>query len=362
MPIAVDTGGRCREDPYGTVQGLRGVVWRTDGEDRHFWEIRVAIDSGGAVRHYLEDRYGSSAGRTMIQIDFDAGRGRVENSIPQQPAQKVVDEAGAVFRAPNLDDPSRQAARVLERCRSSLDPWGTLASLPDSLAPPPVPRPPPRAADINREWRDSTRGVGYLTSTANLAAFDWFRLAIMPLYKQPGDARPFAWLARGWIYRVGAPGRWDPWRVAGWISTVYDGPVSLPLFDVRPDGWFNFRYTVPSQPDDGTAWAHVSHLALGATDLKLVTWEDHYLHDGAVYIIEPTPQSLHEAPDSGSRVVAPLESEAYGAFPLEISGDWMRVRVQWPGPWCGGVAQRTAEGWILWRTRIRGPRVGTMIC
>jgi hypothetical protein len=298
----------------------------------------------------------------MIRVEFADGRGSAENDIPDQPAQLTADDAVSVFHAPNLDNPASRAAAILERCRTSLDPWGTLVRLPDSLTPPPNPRPQPRAADIDRDWHDSTRGVGHLRSAGNLEAFDWFRLAILPLYRQPGGSPPLAWIARGWIYRVGTPGRWDPWRVAGWVSTVYDGPVSLPVFEMRPDGWFTFRYAAPSPGDDGTAWAHTSQLALGATDLKLVTWEDHYLHAGAVYIIEPTPQSLHEAPDSGSRVIASLESDSYGAFPLEISGDWMRVRVQWPGPWCGGVAQRTAEGWLRWKTPTLGPRVATMIC
>ncbi len=341
---------------------MRGVVWRTEASGGGFWEIRVAIDTSGSVRRYYEDRYRGSAGRTMIRVEFADGRGTAENDIPDQAAQMTADDAVAVFHAPNLDNPASRAAAILERCRNSLDPWGPLAGLPDTLTPPPAPRPQPRAADIDREWHDSTRGGGHLRSGPNAEAFDWFRLAILPLYRQPGGSPPFAWIARGWIYRVGTPGRWDPWRAAGWISTVYDGPASLPVFEMRPDGWFNFRYTAPSPGDDGTAWAHTSQLALGATDLQLFTWEDHYLHAGAVYIIDPTPQRLHEAPDSGSRVVASLESETYGAFPLEITGDWMRVRVQWPGPWCGGVAQRTAEGWIVWRTRSRGPRVGTMIC
>ncbi len=355
-------GGACREDPYWTRRGLRGVTWRSQHEGGGFWEIRVAIDPTGSVRHYYEDRYRGAAGRTMIRLDFDAGTGDAENSIAGQTAQVTSGDAGTLFKSPYLDDPSARAARVLERCRTSLDPWGMLAALPESLAPPPAPRPEPRAADIDREWRDSTRGAGHARSIANLEAFEWFRLAILPLYREPGAAAPFAWIARGWIYRVGSPRRWEPWRVAGWVGTVYDGPVSLPVFEIRPDGWFALRYVAPAPGDDGTAWAHTSHLALGATDLELVTWEEHYLRDTPVYIIDPTPQQLREAPDSGSRVVASLEHRTYGVFPLEIRGDWMRVRVQWPGPWCGAKAEGTAEGWIVWRTPSRGPRVASMIC
>ena len=166
----VDTGGRCREDFYWSARGYRAVVWRRDGENRRFWTIQVATDSAGVVRRYNEDRYGYTAGRTIILVDFDAGRGSVENDIPDLPAQTAAADAATVFHAPQLDDPSLHAARILERCRASLDPWGSLARFPDSLTAPPPPRPLPRTPSVDRSFRDSTLGVGYLAPGARMVS------------------------------------------------------------------------------------------------------------------------------------------------------------------------------------------------
>src|SRR5437588_3887933 len=137
MLAGVDSGGRCREDFYWSARGYRGVVWRREGENRRFWKIQVATDSAGVVRRYYEDRYGYTAGRTIIWVDFDAGRASAANDIADLPAQTVAADAATVFHAPQLGDPSRQAARILERCHASLDPWGSLARFPDSLTAPP---------------------------------------------------------------------------------------------------------------------------------------------------------------------------------------------------------------------------------
>jgi len=236
----VDTGGRCREDFYWSARGYRAVVWRRDGENRRFWTIQVATDSAGVVRRYYEDRYGSTAGRTIILVDFDAGRGSVENDIPDLPAQTAAADAATVFHAPQLDDPSLQAARILERCRASLDPWGSLARFPDSLTAPPPPRPLPRAASVDRSFRDSTLGVGYLAPGADgvnsFSGFEWFRHVIVPVYDGPSGPVA-AWLARGWMARRGAPlWSWGEWTVGGWIGTSSEG-TALPVLALRDDGW-----------------------------------------------------------------------------------------------------------------------------
>src|SRR5438105_2343129 len=189
MLADVDSGGRCREDFYWGARGYRAVVWRRDGENRRFWKIQVATDSAGVVRRYYEDRYGYTAGRTIIWVDFDAGRGSVENDIPDLPAQTTAADAATVFHAPQLGDPSRQAARILERCHASLDPWGSLAAFPDSLTAPPPPRPLPRAPIVDRSFRDSTLGVGYLApgpdGVNDFSGFEWLRDVIVPVYDGP---------------------------------------------------------------------------------------------------------------------------------------------------------------------------------
>ena len=247
----------------------------------------------------------------------------------------------------------------------SADPWARLASLPDTLSAPPAPRPQPRAAMINRRWWESSHGVGYLRPVrSDVEAFDWFRDVILPLYRAPGE-QPFAWLARGWVYRASPGGRWKPYTAGGWLGIMYDGPVALQVYEIRPNGWFRFRYAAPDSSDEGTAWVHESHLGLGVTTLKLVTWESHFLKmDRPTFFSDSARHAVFAAPDSSSAVVGWLERKpngedgAYGVSALEVRGEWMRVRVQWPYPVCGQTVARTAEGWIRWKTPDRGPRLG----
>ncbi|MGH2375515.1 MAG: hypothetical protein ACRDIC_18840 [bacterium] len=366
IPAGVDTGGRCRENAYAVQRwGLRGVTWRIDGPDRRFWRIDVAIDSTGAVRRYYEDRYGYTAGRTIIRVDFDAGQGSAENSIPSQPAQTAVGDASTVFQASNLDSPSSRAARFLERCRASLDPWGVVARFPDSLQPPPEPRRPPRIPTVNRSFQNASHGVGYLKAVEGAvmvsSSFEWLQQLILPLYRE-ADGLPAAWLARGWLAQPGVQQwTWNELEVGGWISTGYDAPAGFVVLETRDGGWFRFRYAAPAGEADGTAWAHESHLTLGDVELSLTEWEAHFLaQDLPTFFRAPGRYALRRAPSDSSEVLHWLEtrereSPEYSVAPLEIEGEWMRVRAQWPGGWCGRPVQRTAEGWIRWRVSDKGP-------
>jgi hypothetical protein len=361
----VDSGGRCREDRYMTARGYRAVTWRRKTDGGRWWRVDVAIDSSGAVRRYYEDRYAGSAGRTLIHVDFDGPWGSAENSIPGAPAQTTRGDAAAFFHAPNLDDPITRAARVLERCHGSLDPWGVLARFPDSLRPPPEPRRPPRIPTVDRSFQDADLGVGYLKAGEGAvmvsSSFEWLQQLVLPLYEEAGG-RPAAWLARGWLALPATPQwRWDELVLGGLIGTGGDAPVGFVVLQMREDGWFRFRYAAPAGGRDGTAWAHEPQLTLGDVDMSLTTWVVHFLHqDVPTYFRELGRHPLRGARDDTSAVLAWLEGRVgtmpeYSVAPLEIAGDWMRVRVQWPGAWCGTAPQRTAEGWIRWRGPDTGP-------
>lgn len=366
IPAGVDTGGRCRENAYAVQQwGMRGVAWRLDGPGRRFWRIDVTIDSTGAVRHYYEDRYGYTAGRTIIFVDFEAGQGSAQNEIPDQPRQTAVGDPVTVFRAPNLDDPSSRAKRLLGHCRASLDPWGVLARFPDSLGPPPEPRRPPRIPDIDRTFQNPGLGVGFLKpgegAVASTTAIQWLQQLILPLYEEAGG-RPSAWLARGWLAQPGPQQwRWDELEVRGLIDTGYDAPAGFVVLETRDGGWYRFRYAAPVAGTDGTAWGHESHLTLGDVELSLITWEAHFLAmDRATFFRAPGRYALRRAPTDKGDVLHWLETREreapeYSVAPLEIEGEWMRVRAQWPGGWCGDSVRRTAEGWIRWRVSDKGP-------
>lgn len=366
VPLGVDTGGRCREDPYMTGRGFRAVTWRRDDDAGRWWSIDVAIDSTGAVRRYAEDRYAGSAGRTMIHVDFQAGWAEAENSIPGEPAQTTSGDATAFFHAPNLDNPSAQAARVLGRCRVSLDPWGVLAGLPDSLRPPPQPRRAPRSPGFDRVFPRHEAGAGYLMGGAELK---WLRMVILPLYAAPGGEVE-GWLARGWVVRPMTPApTWKKLTAAGWRG-VGGESIALTVLDLHDDGWFRLRYAAPDGSTDGTAWAHVSHLNLGDVDLRLVGWEEHFLRVEGTVFRAPGMHYLREGASAESIVLDSLTSfdrwggrseESYALTPLEMKGDWMRARVQRPKGFCGDQPgpQTTMEGWVRWRDSVNGLMLAT---
>ena len=370
MPLGAHGGGRCREDAHVTHEGLLGVVWRREDGRDSFWEIRVALDSANAVRRYFEDRYGGSSGRTMIRVEMAAGRGTAGNSIPGGPAETATGDAVTVFHALNLDDPSAQAARVLQDCRASLDPWGLLARLPDSLRPPPVPRPAPRTPTFDRaygrrEWTAGVLGV----RQHDFEGFRWLRMVVLPLYAEPGG-EPAGWLARGWVVRPLAPAAvWEAFAVAGGGGTGGED-AGLTILHARDDGWFRLRYAAPDSTSDGTAWAHTSQLQMGDVDLEIVRWEEHFLRGEERVLRASGVHYLREAPSDEGIVLDSLKShdrwrerseDSHALAPVEVRGDWMRVRVQRPGGWCGDPPgpRRTTEGWVRWRDSVNGLLLAT---
>jgi len=352
-----------------TRRGFRAVTWRRDDAADRWWRIDVAIDSTGAMRRYFEDRYGGPQGRTMIQVDFADGRGSVENSPPGEPAQRAGGDAVSVFHAPTLDDPSTQAARVLERCRASLDPWGMLARLPDTLTPPPAPRPAPRVPGFDRSFLRREPGEGYLAVRGtSFEGLDWLRMVILPLYSSPRGAVS-GWLARGWVVRPTAPVPSWRWLSVAGMYGVGDESIAMTVLDVSDDGWFRLRYAAPDRLTDGTAWTHTSHLGLGDVDLRLVRWEEHFLRGNETVFLTSGIHYLRETASDEGRVLDSLAShdrwsgrsgERHTLTPLELRGDWMKVRLQWPGGWC--APERTGptrEGWVRWRDNVNGVMLTT---
>jgi hypothetical protein len=95
--------------------------------------------------------------------------------------------------------------------------------------------------------------------------------------------------------------------------------------------------------------------------LSVIKWEAHFLSlNSPTFFRAPGRYALRRAPSDSSEVLHWLEthqreSPEYSLAPLKIGGDWMRVRVQWPGGWCRDSVRRTADGWIRWRVSDKGP-------
>jgi hypothetical protein len=211
---------------------------------------------------------------------------------------------------------------------------------------------------------DETIGIGHLRpanmnslktnvwQTSPLLNAQWLQGVVVPIYVGP-DAEHWGWLVNGWLI----PNGYDPIAVGrdATFSMVqaYRGLYSFPVMEVRPDGWFRFQYT-PA----GTAWAHLSHLGLGPTELTVETWEDWV---GEVSQIEfrshGVSQALRAAPD-GAEPLQSLIGPNSIIEPLDVEGDWMRVRVTQPAEACTPLpGANSEEGWMRWRDSDQNPLV-----
>jgi len=210
--------------------GLRGVAWRLDGPHGRFWRIDVAIDSTGAVRRYYEDRYGYTAGRMIIRVDFEAGqarrrtKSRASHGRPPWPIQVRY----FTHRTSTIRRRAPLASSSVAEHRSTR---GVCSHGSQTAGTSPEPRPSPRIPSIDRTFQNPGLGVGYLKAVdgavVSTTAFQWLQQLILPLYEEVGG-RPSAWLARGWLAQPGAQHwRWDELAVGGWIGTGYDAPIGF---------------------------------------------------------------------------------------------------------------------------------------
>jgi hypothetical protein len=196
--------------------------------------------------------------------------------------------------------------------------------------------------------RDLTSLEGRNWESSPLLNAGWLRSVALPIYVGPsGD--PWGWLINGWLIIPG----YDPiaiGRDATFSMVQADrGLYSFPVLELRPDGWFRFQYTAA-----GEAWAHTSHLQVGALALTIEPWEEQVITAAQVrFFKHGLSQGLRAAP----RPTGPLRSlVAPNSLirPLEVQGNWMRVEVTQPTRGCTPLpGSTTEEGWMRWRDTNR---------
>lgn len=244
---------------------------------------------------------------------------------------------------------------------------GAEAPAPPSRPPLPEPRTPvwgeifdlPRTPDRNL-------GVGCLRPQEVMpdAGADWWSRAVVPLFDrpEPRGADPTLWLARGWV--VAADGSEPrPLSPRGMVEIGYASAANL-VFEIRPSGWFQVEYTVSGEAVAHRGWTHPSYLALGELSLTVETWEAFLLRESETESLSPlyfrtreVPHALRRGPGTDTERLTWIGAD-HALDPLEIRGDWMRVRVEQPSGYCMGRDQwsgRRDEGWIRWRGPNKGP-------
>ncbi|MBE9156960.1 hypothetical protein IQ265_08980 [Nodosilinea sp. LEGE 06152] len=203
-------------------------------------------------------------------------------------------------------------------------------------------------------------GLGHLRPTSLSSAgpnapqlgAEWLRGVALPIYPTP-ESEHWGWLINGWL----VPNDADPLAIgrdAAFSMVQTDQQIyTFPVLEVRPDGWFRFQYT-PA----GTAWAHTSHLDLGAVSLTVETWEASLESAARIQFRRPgLSQPMRLAP-TGTAPLQALVGPNSIIQPLDLDGDWLQVRVTQPAQGCTPLpGSSTEEGWVRWRSETDVPLI-----
>ncbi|HUF89852.1 MAG TPA: hypothetical protein VMR66_07715 [Gemmatimonadota bacterium] len=114
---------------------------------------------------------------------------------------------------------------------------------------------------------------------------------------------------------------------------------------------------------DGTAWALAYHLSASDPPLALEPWE-RLLATGPLFFRTTNAHALRAGPGPDRALRSLIRGSDRDAMldPLEVRGDWMRVRLTRPSTYCVFEPPpnvRVEEGWIRWRDGEMGPWVWT---
>lgn len=200
-------------------------------------------------------------------------------------------------------------------------------------------------------------GVGHVRPVDQGHVWGWHLRMRLPVFAVPGPS-PGGWIADGWV--VPGTGPVLPLGTAGMIETGYETP-SFIVLERRLNGWLRMRYSTDGE-DGGVVWTHECLFDLGPDQLMFEAWEDRLTSDdiSPLFFISQVRHSLRLGPsvDSERIFVIPASAGEYEIAPLEVRGDWMRVRVSSPPTYCGdpdAPPPDEREGWVKWRDAAVGP-------
>ena len=208
-------------------------------------------------------------------------------------------------------------------------------------------------------WASAFLGVGHLRPAEerpNLG-HDWLEEVILPLYRGP-DGPHWGWLARGWLVPAGG-GAMRPFPADCLVETTYESS-SIILSDWGDDGWFRLAVDKPCTGEPVPLWSHRTLLGLGVQRLSVQLWQDFFFGEDVSPLSfrqAEVPHALRAGPSANAARITWI-GPAHAMAPLDVVGDWMRVRVTQPSDYCIDPAdwQGTEhEGWVRWRDGVKGP-------
>jgi hypothetical protein len=210
---------------------------------------------------------------------------------------------------------------------------------------------------------DSTHdlGIGHLRAELDAgspADTDWLRRVEVPVFADPGG-EVSGWIADGWWVPNVDPGRAAPLTTETMVETGYE-VASWIVEEAREGGWVRFRF---APGPGGIGWASTCHLAASDPPIAYESWEARFSGENAGPLFFRTRErhALRAGPGTGYRRSFWLPGyEGTELHPLEIRGDWMRVRVSSPPVYCAEPPPNRGifeAGWIRWRDEEIGPWV-----
>jgi hypothetical protein len=213
---------------------------------------------------------------------------------------------------------------------------------------PPIKEDAPAYEPLRGDDPDLALGVGHVRPAREEDRDDWPRRLWLPVFAAPGGELKL-WLTPGSV------------GFDALVETGYE-TASFIALRARTDGWVEIRFGGPLA--SGAGWVHRCHLDAATPRLEYEPWDQLFASESAspLYFRSWSTRFLRAAPSTSGeiRTRIPADPNRYGIQPLEFRGDWARVRVSIPSDFCADPKpSRTAvhEGWILWRTRERGPAV-----
>jgi hypothetical protein len=207
----------------------------------------------------------------------------------------------------------------------------------------------------------SPLGIGTLRpKDGNESIGQWLKKTQIVLFDRP-QGKEIGKLEQGLLKRNGLP---DQILTVAPLDAYYAANV-FPVFAKQKNEWFHIRYQI-GQGNNGTAWIKASQFQKGGMPLDYVSWQEYIMDVQSP--IEPIGENqyIHQRPTARSKSLVNLQA-GYAIQPLQIQGDWLKVKYSFNVQACGSEEEATKKtkifvGWARWRkdgkSLIRIPEKG----
>jgi hypothetical protein len=193
----------------------------------------------------------------------------------------------------------------------------------------------------------SNLGIGMLRAKDdNLAISSWLEQTQIVLFDRP-QGQGIGKLEKGLLKRNGQS---DQILNSPPLFALYSTYV-FPVLEKRQNEWFRIRYQV-GQGNDRTAWIKASQFQKAGVILDYESWQDYIMTKSSIEPIKNN-QYVYLQPTARSQPLAKIKA-GYAIEPLQVKGDWLKIRYSSNVQACGGLEEAPKKpkiftGWMRWR-------------